>query len=89
MAIEPTRDDKFSFGLWTIGWQAADPFGSATRPPLDTVEAIHRLSDLGAYGVSFHDNDLFPYTFTAGSGAASGTRTCSTKAAWTMGQLAP
>jgi xylose isomerase len=66
MAIEPTRDDKFSFGLWTIGWQAADPFGSATRPPLDTVEAIHRLSDLGAYGVSFHDNDLFPFEATAG-----------------------
>ena len=66
MAIEPTRDDKFSFGLWTIGWQAADPFGSATRPPLDTVEAIRRLSDLGAYGVSFHDNDLFPFEATAG-----------------------
>ena len=66
MAIEPTRDDKFSFGLWTIGWRAADPFGSATRPPLDTVEAIHRLSDLGAYGVSFHDNDLFPFEATAG-----------------------
>ena len=33
MAIEPTREDKFSFGLWTVGWEAADPFGSATRPP--------------------------------------------------------
>jgi len=65
MAIEPTREDKFSFGLWTVGWQAADPFGSATRAPLDTVEAIHRLSDLGAYGVTFHDNDLFPFDATA------------------------
>ncbi len=56
--FEPTREDKFSFGLWTVGWQARDPFGDATRPPLDPVEAVHRLSDLGAYGVTFHDDDL-------------------------------
>ena len=61
MAIQPTREDKFSFGLWTVGWKAQDPFGSATRPPLDTVEAVNRLSELGAYGITFHDNDLFPF----------------------------
>ncbi|HEX2314967.1 MAG TPA: xylose isomerase [Thermomonospora sp.] len=55
---EPTRDDRFSFGLWTVGWQARDPFGDATRPPLDPVEAVHRLAELGAYGVTFHDDDL-------------------------------
>jgi hypothetical protein len=22
----PTRADTFSFGLWTAGWQARDPF---------------------------------------------------------------
>ena len=33
MAAQPTRDDKFSFGLWTFGWQAADPFGGPTRSP--------------------------------------------------------
>jgi xylose isomerase len=65
MAIQPTRDDKFSFGLWTVGWEAQDQFGSATRPPLDTVEAINRLSDLGAYGITFHDNDLFPFGCSA------------------------
>ena len=27
----PTPDDRFTFGLWTIGWQARDPFGDATR----------------------------------------------------------
>ena len=32
----------------TVGWEAADPFGSATRPPLDTVEAVNPLSDLRA-----------------------------------------
>ena len=57
----PTRDDKFSFGLWTVGWQGVDVFGGAVRPPLAPAEAVHRLSDLGAYGITFHDNDVFPF----------------------------
>ncbi len=61
MTRQPTRDDKFSFGLWTVGWQARDPFGDATRAPLDPVEAVHRLAELGAYGVTFHDDDLIPF----------------------------
>ncbi|MFF5213214.1 xylose isomerase [Streptosporangium sp. NPDC000396] len=54
----PNPEDRFTFGLWTVGWQARDPFGDATRPPLDPVESVHRLAELGAYGVSFHDDDL-------------------------------
>jgi xylose isomerase len=61
MATTPTPADKFTFGLWTIGWNAQDPFGSATRAHLDAVEAIHKLSELGAYGMTFHDDDLFPF----------------------------
>jgi xylose isomerase len=61
MDLTPTRDDKFSFGLWTVGWPARDPFGDATRPPMDPVEAVHRLAELGAYGVTFHDDDLVPF----------------------------
>ncbi|SNT65202.1 xylose isomerase [Asanoa hainanensis] len=61
MAADPTRADKFSFGLWTVGWPARDPFGDATRPPLDPVESVHRLSELGAYGVTFHDDDVIPF----------------------------
>jgi xylose isomerase len=57
----PTPADKFTFGLWTVGWQARDPFGDATRPPLDPVESVHRLAELGAYGVTFHDDDLIPF----------------------------
>jgi len=57
----PTPADKFSFGLWTVGWPARDMFGEASRPPLDPVEAVHRLAELGAYGVSFHDDDLIPF----------------------------
>ncbi|WP_113703469.1 xylose isomerase [Nonomuraea lactucae] len=57
-AFIPTPGDRFTFGLWTVGWQARDPFGDATRPPLDPVETVHRLAELGAYGVTFHDDDL-------------------------------
>ena len=56
----PTREDKFSFGLWTVGWQARDLFGEATRPVLAAVEAVHKLAELGAYGITFHDDDLIP-----------------------------
>jgi len=66
----PTREDKFTFGLWTVGWQGVDVFGGAVRPPLDPAEAVHKLAELGAYGVTFHDNDVFPF----GSGAADKER---------------
>jgi xylose isomerase len=56
-----SASDRFSFGLWTVGWRAADPFGDPTRPPLDPVETVHRLAELGAWGVSFHDDDLIPF----------------------------
>ncbi|MBO8189619.1 xylose isomerase [Streptomyces spirodelae] len=61
MSYEPVPADKFSFGLWTVGWQGRDPFGDATRAPLDPVESVHRLAELGAYGVTFHDDDLIPF----------------------------
>ena len=57
----PTQDDKFSFGLWTVGWTAQDQFGSASRAPLDPVDAVHKLADIGAWGVTFHDDDLVPF----------------------------
>jgi xylose isomerase len=60
----PTRDDKFSFGLWTIGYNGSDPFGGPTRPQLDVVEAVTKLSELGAYGLTFHDDDLFDFGST-------------------------
>lgn len=59
--MQPTPADRFTFGLWTVGWPARDPFGEPTRPPLDPVEAVHRLADLGAYGVTFHDDDVVPF----------------------------
>jgi xylose isomerase len=58
---EPTPADKFSFGLWTIGYQGRDPFGEPTRAPLDPVRSLEELAKLGAYGVNFHDDDLIPF----------------------------
>jgi xylose isomerase len=60
MAPQPTKEDKFSFGLWTVGWRARDFFGEETRPVLAAVEAVQRLAELGAYGITFHDDDLIP-----------------------------
>ena len=57
----PTPDDKFSFGLWTVGWQGVDVFGPASRPLLDPVEATYTLAELGAAAVTFHDDDLLPH----------------------------
>jgi len=61
MPAQPTPADRFTFGLWTVGWPARDPFGDPTRAPLDPVEAVHELARLGAYGVTFHDDDLIPF----------------------------
>ena len=64
MSPQPTPADRFTFGLWTVGWTGTDPFGTDTRAPLDPVEAVHRLAELGAYGITFHDNDLVPFGST-------------------------
>ncbi|TFD13437.1 xylose isomerase [Cryobacterium sp. TMT1-2-2] len=62
--LTPTRDDKFSFGLWTVGYNGSDPFGGPTRPKLDVVDAVTNLAELGAYGLTFHDDDLFDFGST-------------------------
>ncbi|AOS65555.1 xylose isomerase [Actinoalloteichus hymeniacidonis] len=59
--FQPRPEHKFSFGLWTIGWQGVDPFGVAVRPPLDPVRAVEKLAEIGAWGITFHDDDLIPF----------------------------
>jgi xylose isomerase len=58
--LTPSPADKFTFGLWTVGNRGRDPFGEAVRPPLDPVTSVHKLAELGAYGINLHDNDLVP-----------------------------
>ncbi len=61
----PRPEHHFTFGLWTVGNPGRDPFGHEVREPLDPVESVRRLADLGAYGVNFHDNDLVPHGSSA------------------------
>jgi xylose isomerase len=58
--LTPRPQDKFTFGLWTVGHKGNDPFGVETRPGLKPADSVRRLAELGAYGVCFHDDDLIP-----------------------------
>jgi xylose isomerase len=61
---QPTREDHFIFGLWTVGNRGSDPFGTWVRPPLAPPYIVERLAALGAWGVNYHDNDLVPFDAT-------------------------
>ena len=61
----PKKEDKFTFGLWTVGNRGRDPFGDFVRPDLSPIRSVQKLSELGAYGVSLHDNDLVPFGASA------------------------
>ena len=61
----PKKSDKFSFGLWTVGNRGRDPFGDFVRPELSPIESVKKLSELGAWGINLHDNDLVPFDATA------------------------
>jgi xylose isomerase len=56
-----STDHRFTFGLWTVGNPGRDPFGEPVRAPVDPVDTVHRLADIGAWGVSLHDDDLIPW----------------------------
>jgi xylose isomerase len=53
-------EHRFSFGLWTVGNPGRDPFGEATRARLDPNDSVRKLAELGAFGISMHDDDLVP-----------------------------
>jgi len=65
-AFAPKKEDKFTFGLWTVGNPGRDPFGEAVREPMAPTYMVKMLSQLGAYGVNLHDNDLIPFGASAG-----------------------
>jgi xylose isomerase len=57
----PTRNEKFTFGLWTVGNTGRDPFGGPVRETLSPPKLADLLGSVGGvYGVNFHDNDLVP-----------------------------
>lgn len=61
MTRKPTPEDRFSFGLWTVGWTGRDQFGEASRPALDPWGTPPGWPRLGAWGVTFHDDDVVPF----------------------------
>lgn len=61
---QPQPEQKFTFGLWTVGSSGRDPFGSPVRDPKTPAELVRLLGEVGAYGVNFHDNDLIPIDAT-------------------------
>jgi xylose isomerase len=61
---KPKPDNKFTFGLWTVGNTGRDPFGEPVRKVKSPVELVHLLAEVGAWGVNFHDNDLVPIDAT-------------------------
>jgi xylose isomerase len=63
--LTPRPEHRFTFGLWTVGNPGRDPFGGPTREPLDPVESVNRLGELGAWGISLHDEDLIPWGTSA------------------------
>jgi len=63
--LVPRKEHRFTFGLWTVGNPGRDPFGEPTRAPLDPVDSVRRLAELGAWGVSLHDDDLVPWGTSA------------------------
>ncbi len=64
-SLNPTREDRFTFGLWTVGNRGADPFGGPVRPVIGPERIVKKLAEIGAFGVNLHDNDLVPFGATA------------------------
>jgi len=60
-AYTPRPEHHFTFGLWTVGNPGRDPFGEPVRPAIPPARVVHKLAELGAYGVNLHDNDLVPH----------------------------
>jgi xylose isomerase len=61
---QPKPENKFTFGLWTVGNRGRDPFGGEVRGVKTPAEIVYMLGEVGAYGVNFHDNDLIPIDAT-------------------------
>jgi hypothetical protein len=50
MSLTPTREDKFSFGLWTVGNIGIDPFGEPVREVLSPVQIVELLAVISLAG---------------------------------------
>ena len=95
----PTPADKFTFGLWTVGWQARDPFGDFTDAgEADVFEAWadlarHYRLDAGATAVlpkvDFGDIDLDIGVPDADDGSSTARDALKTEQMPQLSQLEP
>jgi xylose isomerase len=60
----PKPENKFTFGLWTVGNIGRDPFGGPVRDAKSPADLVRLLGEVGVWGVNFHDNDLIPIDAT-------------------------
>jgi xylose isomerase len=65
MTYRPRQDNRFSFGLWTVGNPGRDPFGAPVRAVQDPCRIVRKLGEIGARGVNLHDEDLVPFGASA------------------------
>ena len=64
MPYAPTKEDRFTVGLWCTAYGGREVFGREVRPPLDPLDNIRGLAACGCYGFNFHDDDLVPFGST-------------------------
>ena len=82
----PRKEDRFSFGLWTVANRGRDPFGDFVRPELLPVHSVKKLSELGAWGISLHDNDLVPESLPPAMGRAA-SAICREAQPWALNRV--
>src|SRR5262245_30862894 len=70
MAYEPTKNDRFTTGLWCTAFNGREVFGVPVRPVLDPMDNIRGLARIGCYGFAYHDDHAVPF----GSSAAESDR---------------
>ena len=51
-SFDPVKEDRFTFGLWTVGNPGRDPFGDPVRPRIDPNEIVRGLAACGADGAA-------------------------------------
>lgn len=62
---QPRAEHRFTFGLWTVGRLGQDPFGDPVRSERSPSALVELLSEVGAWGVNLHDDDLVPIDASA------------------------
>ena len=64
-SYQPTKSDRFAFGLWTIQNTGRDAFGEPTRGEMSGLEVITELGRRRVYAYEMHAEDLVPAKATA------------------------